>query len=124
MKRLFLIQHATFDSQTLVTIGKSDKEIVAWVEKNTLIEITEDFVALIAGPGDGRTVLDGAFTMMRFKEWNGTNSDIARLAHEAFHLTEFVFNRIGVQYDMDISGEAFAYFIQHTVKQVLNKLST
>lgn len=122
MKRLFLIQHPTFDSQTLVAVGKSDKDIIAWVEKHTNVETDEDFAAVIACPGEGRTVSDGGFTMIRFKVWNGTHADIARLAHEAFHLAEFIFDRIGVKYDLETSGEVFAYFIQHTVKQVLNKL--
>lgn len=122
MKRLFLIQHPTFDSQTLVAVDKSDKDIIAWVEKHTDMETGEDFAAIIACPGEGRTVIDGGFTMVRLKTWGGTNADIARLAHEAFHLAEFIFDRIGVKYDLAASGEVFAYFIQHTVKQVLNKI--
>ena len=60
--------------------------------------------------------------MIRLKEFSGTNRQIGTLAHEAFHLAEMVFDRIGITHDMKTSGEAFAYFIQHTVKQILDRV--
>ncbi len=119
---IFLIQHKVFDSQTTVVIDESDKKIARWIEKNTTIEVCDDLLEVIKCHGLARTALHGSFTMIRFNEWSGTNRDISLLAHEAFHLTEFIYDRIGIKYDMEISGEAFAYFIQNTVDQILEHL--
>lgn len=119
---IFLIGHSVFDSQTTVAIGVTDKQLVRWIKKNTNIKITDDLLRAIRCDGLARSALYDSFTIIRFKEWNGTNRDISLLAHEAFHLTELIYDRVGIQYDMDISGEAFAYFIQSTVDQVLEHL--
>lgn len=119
MKLLFTIHHDVFDSQTLVAIGASDKDIVKWIKKNTNLEINDDLMDAIACVGEGRTAMHNSFTIMRFKKWKGSHYDLGVLAHEAFHLAEFIFHRIGVEHDMMTSGEVFAYFIGYTVEQVL-----
>lgn len=119
---IFVIHHEVFDSQTTVAVGVTDKQIVKWIKKNTTIKVCDDLLEAIYCEGLARTALHGSFTMIRFKEWNGTNRDISFLAHEAFHLAEFIYDRIGIKYDMEISGEAFAYFIQNTVDQILEHL--
>ncbi len=122
MKKLFLIQHAVFDSQTLVAVGLTDDRIKKWVDQNTDIKTDETFMALIACHGVGRCVSHGSFTMIRLLSWSGTNRDISLLTHEAFHLAEFIYDRIGIKHNVECSGEAFAYFIQHTVEQILDVL--
>ena len=120
MKRIFTITHDVYDSRTMVAIGVTDKAVVKWIER--WIDVDDELAELIKCQGSGRTVQHGKFTMIRLEDWSGTNHDIAILTHEAFHLCEMIFDRIGLHYNMDISGEAFAYFIQHTVEQVLDKL--
>jgi len=123
MKRLFTISHDTFDMETLIAVGVSDKKITKWIEKNTKLKADDDFMSSISCDGLGRTVRHGGFSMLRLDHWDGTNRNIAHLAHEAFHLAEFTFDRINIKHDVETSGEAFAYFIQHTVEQVLDGLS-
>lgn len=120
MRRLFTIEHDVFDSETLVAIGVSDDRIIKWLQECTDLEVTHELKRLIECHGYGRTVMSGSFTMLRLKDFSDTNRQIGTVAHEAFHLAEMVFDRIGIKHDIDASGEAFAYFIQHTVKQVLD----
>jgi len=121
-RRLFIITHDIFGSETLVAVGVSDKAIAAWIEKHTDIVVDEKFMGLIACPGLGRTMMHDNFSMLRLKDWAGYNRNTAYLAHEAFHLAEFIYDRIGIVHDVRTSGEAFAYFIQSTVEQVLDGL--
>ena len=120
VETMFVIEHPTFDMETLVAVGVNDDAIIKWIKKNTVIEADADLVALITCVGHGRTARHGSFTMLRLDGWKGTNKNIAHLAHEAFHLAEFVYDRIGIRHDVETSGEAFAYFIQYTVEQVLD----
>tara|TARA_R110000850_G_C9593273_1_gene427739 strand:+ start:19 stop:399 length:381 start_codon:yes stop_codon:yes gene_type:complete len=122
MGKIFVIEHSAFDSQTTVAVDVSDKKLVKWIDDNTVLEVDDEMRDYISLVGEARTVLNGNFTMIRLGEWTGSNYNIAVLAHEAFHLAEFIFDRIGVKYDMEISGEVFAYFIQSTVKQILDVL--
>jgi len=122
LKKFFVIYHSVFERQTLVVINQTDAATAKWIEKNTIVDVDDDVMEAIKCTGVARTAVCDVFSIMRFKEWNGTNSDIATLAHEAFHLAEFVYAQIGVKYDPDISGEAYAYFIGHTVWQVLDEL--
>jgi hypothetical protein len=122
MKQIFLIEHSVFDSQTLVAIGVTDKKLLKWIELNTNLIVDDEFKHHIKVSGEAKAVINGKFSMIRFNGWSGSNKDISLLSHEAFHLAEFIFDRIGVKYDIDISGEVFAYFIQSTVKQILDGL--
>ncbi len=122
MKKMFLIQHPTFDMQTLVAVGATDKQIKKWIKKNTRIKPDDELMEVIACVGFGRTAVHGSFSIIRFSEWEGTNRNIAHLSHEAFHLAEMTFHRIGIIHDVHTSGEAYAYFIQHTVEQILDAL--
>ena len=118
--KIFLIQHDVFDSQTLVAVGVSDRRLKKWIRKNTTSVKFDDDMKL---HGAARTVQNGRFSMIRLRGLDGSNYDISILAHEAFHLAEFLFNRIGVSHDVEISGEVFAYHIQSTIKQVLDVLN-
>ena len=122
MRRLFVIEHDVFNSQTLVAVGVTDERIIKWAEQTTDLVIDDAFRELIKCDGDGRTAWSGPFTMIRFNDWNSTGDEIGTLAHEAFHLAECVFRRIGIQHDQETSGEAFAYFIGHNVSEVLKGL--
>ena len=120
--KIFVIEHSVFDSQTTIAVGVTDKKLLKWIDDNTILEVDDEMREYTSLIGEARTVLNGKFTMVRFGEWTGSNYDISILAHEAFHLAEFIFDRVGVKYDMEISGEVFAYFIQSTVKQILDIL--
>lgn len=122
MKKMFVIEHPTFDMETLVAIGATDEDVEKWIKKNTTLEVDEEFLDFIACPGFGRTVVHGSFSMLRMPEWKNTNRNFAHLAHEAFHLAEMTYQRIGIKHDVETSGEAYAYFIQHTVDQILDAL--
>jgi len=118
--KIFTIDYDIYDRYTLVVVGASDKEIAKWVKKNApSVKIDDEFYEAIACPGQGRTIRDGMFTMLRLKQFDGSAKDMRHLAHEAFHLAEFVMSHIGIVHDWKTSGEAFAYFIGWTVEQVL-----
>jgi len=119
MRRLFIIRSSVFDMETLVAINVSDKDILKWVGKNTVLKRGKKLKDAIRCEGLGRTFAHGSFSMLRLDGWKDDSRGASHLAHEAFHLAEFTFRRIGLKYDFDSSGEAWAYFIQHIVNEVL-----
>lgn len=44
------------------------------------------------------------------------------VAHEIFHAATFILERVGIQFDMDKSDEAFAYLIGYITEQFYEKL--
>ena len=119
---LFTVAHPTFDCVTLIAVDVTDKQIIGWIKSKTTLEVDDYMLEIIQCPGAGRTASNGCFTMIRFKKWEGSNTDISILTHEAFHLAEFIFDRIRIPHHIEYTGEVYAYFIQSTVKQILDKL--
>ena len=124
MKKIFYITHDVYESQTLVAIGVSDKAIVKYLKKHKAnMKYDDEFYRGIKCAGYGRTASRGSFTMIRMKNFKGTPRCMNTLTHEAFHLAEHLFNRMGIFHDWNTSGEAWAYFIGYTVEQVLENLT-
>lgn len=48
------------------------------------------------------------------------DKDISCLAHEAFHVCEYLFSKIGIKYDYE-SGELWAYMIQYVINECVKE---
>jgi hypothetical protein len=59
-----------------------------------------------------------------FSKYENTPFSNAIVAHECFHLTEMIFEAIGMEHSPRYSSEAFAYQIQFFVERILEKLNT
>lgn len=71
----------------------------------------------------GRTVLlsNGVIIIALKHKLDASNSSFLQvLSHEAFHATEFLFDRIGIKHSLKC-GEAYAYMIWFIVKEVIDE---
>lgn len=62
---------------------------------------------------------DGKF-IVRFKTLYFYSHGV--IAHEMFHVTEMLFDYIGIEYDINKSSEAYAYLLQHLVHEFYKQL--
>jgi hypothetical protein len=118
--RIFVIEHNVYESETIIAIGVSDKKLLRWIKKNTDLKVSKSMVSM--GTKQGIACMSGIFTMIRLHKWNGTPENHGALAHEAFHIAEFILERCGVIYDMHTRSEAFAYMVGSTVRHVLDHI--
>jgi hypothetical protein len=85
--------------------------------------LTEDEKENLIMNGVGRTVtLHNNQTIIQVVKRKDIAKHHANIAHEVFHAVEFLFNRVGIIHDIEKSGEAFAYQIQHLTEQIYNKI--
>lgn len=122
-KHLFVVSNDNYDMETLISIRCSTEDVVAWLEKNTNEEISEDFVEAIECKGVARTVVHENLSVICFSEWEETPYHLGILAHEVFHLTEMTFSKIGIPHCVDHSSEAYAYFIGSMYKKIYEGIS-
>lgn len=104
----------------MVAVNATDDEIVKYIKKKKYdVLIDDSFYSAISCAGRGRAAMRGNFSVIRFNGYRKSPYWYGVVAHEAFHLAEMLFDRIGIQHHADYSGEAYAYFIQSTVRQIL-----
>ena len=64
----------------------------------------------------------GGCAVIRLPKFPKTSVEIAYTAHEAFHATSWLLSYSGVDYDNEnINNEAFAYLIEHLMRNILEK---
>jgi hypothetical protein len=61
-------------------------------------------------------------SLIRIPIFTGTPNDYGVLAHEIFHIAEFVLNRVGITHSSD-SNESFAYLIQYITKEIYKEFN-
>ena len=119
--KIFKVHHGTYPYDILVCIGAGHKEIVSCLKRHG-ITLSEEETERLWMEGVGRTlILSGGQTILRV-DTKGKANIHATLAHEIFHCVEFLFDRVGIKHDPEISGEVFAYQIGYITKQIYSNL--
>ena len=120
-KQIFRVNHGTYPFDVLICIGIKHKDVVNYLNKYT--EVTEEESEALVMNGNGRAVmLEGGQTILQLNNDVNAIDFYATLAHEVFHVVEFLFQRIGIKHDYETSGEAFAYQIQYIIGSILEKI--
>ena len=121
-KTMFIVDNGTYPFDILVCIGSSHVEIKKRIEK-TGYKLSQEEEDKLWMNGNGRTVmLLGGQTILRVDLIKGKAKFHANMAHEIFHAVEFLFNRIGLFYDLEKSSEAFAYQIAYLTGSIYERL--
>lgn len=108
----FLIKDNVYNRQTLVYVGKSQRDFNVAFKKAFKDPAPETDFFTVEGV-TGRTILLGSIVVVLLKQ-----KDIHTAVHELFHATEFHFEVIGIKHS-DESSEAWAYYLAFLVKQFI-----
>lgn len=116
-KQTFTVDHGTYPFDIIVYIAYTAEEVIAHMNKK--VELTDEEKDALDSNGDARTaMLNGGGTVIQLRN---PLHFYPQLAHEVFHAVEFLFNRIGIPYDIE-SSESWAYQIQYVTGSILEKL--
>jgi len=122
MKKMFTVNHGTYPFDVLVAIGQEHEDIVRWFKRKK-IKLSEEETEKLWMSGKGRTVmLKSGATVLRVDDIKNKADFHAHLSHEIFHAVEFLFDKIGLEHNVD-AGEAFAYQIQYLTGSIYEKLN-
>lgn len=118
MNKSFLINLTPYNHDLLVSVNQSEKEFKTLLEQYNIEYNKEDW----EGTYNARTIRfnNGAqvikFEKLKINPWGQSN-----IAHEAFHVVEFLFEKIGLKHSLD-SSEAYAYMIGYIVGEINYRL--
>ena len=129
MKRLIWIDYDVYPGHsTMLVIGWTPKEIIDWIHKKTsrrddpLNEEELRGINSIRNQSGKSLMLKNGETILWLPGIPDTPYRMGILAHEAWHITDFILHRIGMEYIPDKSDEAFTYMLAHIVQTALIKL--
>ena len=107
------IRLSPFPFDVIVFYGSKREKVIEWA-KETIPEQFSENHEMYEFNGVGRSIMtDGGWTILWTKE-----KDIPILTHEIFHVCEFLFRRIGIEYNIG-SGELWAYMSQYIMSEIL-----
>ncbi len=119
---IFTIPAGTYPFNVFICVGDAGelkKHLIGIGYSEHLIETQ------IGDPGDSEamTIDLGDTYAIWFSKYENTPFSNSIVAHEAFHLTEMIFEAVGIKHSPVYSSEAFAYQIQHFVNLILEELN-
>ena len=123
VKKFERIQLGTYPFDMLYTVGTTNEEIIAYLRKSG-VELSDEDIGNIR-----EHVLRSGWTMalscggfvLWLRKAPKTAYTHAVLAHEAFHITSFLFSRVNIEHSM-ASDEAWAYQIEFIVNSLVDKM--
>lgn len=114
--RNFIIKGTVYPFDIMVSHNQTETQLKKELKK---YKIPYDEILNMAETAIGRAVmLDTNQIIIRFR---GELTE-GVIAHEAFHATSMLLSRIGVQLEIGISDEAYAYLLQYIVNEISNEL--
>ena len=120
-KQIFRVDHGTYPFEVLVCIGTEHKDVLKYLRKYTDVSEEESEALILTGNGRACMLNDGK-TVLQLNNKINPIDFYATLAHEVFHVVEFLFHRVGIKHDFETSGEAYAYQIQYITGSILEKI--
>ena len=116
MIKPFIIDYVVYPFNLAVFFGRTDEEVFSFLNKRLAKRLTDDDKAMLVLSGKGRTVmLSSGQTVLRLGHVPKHGDPF--LAHEIFHATSFLLNRIGMPLDY-ASEEAYAYLLMHITSEI------
>lgn len=119
----FIIDLTIYPFHVMVSIGESDKKVLQRLKKYGMDYSDPNFIAYQTEHAHGRTCrFESGAMLLRLRQVPTTAEDKGRLAHEVFHLAEFLFNNIGLKHHVRC-GEAYAYLIGYITEKIYSEIA-
>ena len=119
-KQMFIVDCGTYPFDVLVCVGIDYDDMITFLSKRCTLTDEEKEALIMSGGGrsvilkTGQSVLQ--VTLAKNKPFFHGN-----LAHEIFHIVDFLFERVGIKYSDDFN-EAYAYQVQYLTEEIYKKL--
>ena len=113
-----IIPIEVFCTDVLVSINQTDEQLYNCLSHRFTKE--QFNLAFDDWKSDARTVNHNGFVIVRFRNKIKKDAEtIGLIAHEAYHATYSILNKIGIQPGFE-TEEVYAYLIQFLVKEIIN----
>lgn len=114
----FIIKNRIYPFDLMISVDESD-DILFKKLKSGGIEDHELTVCEMSNTNRARTIIfQSNQTLIRFK----TPLRHGIIAHEAFHATAYILERVGMKLEIEVSDEAYAYLLNYIVDEIYKKV--
>lgn len=114
----FIIPLVVYPFDVMVSLGQTDYEL-----KKALKKFNCEWDDNMICAGAGRFYLNNNNqALIRIWNYPETNEDCGTLSHEIFHIVTHILNRIGMQFKLGTSDEAYSYLVGFLTKEIYNKI--
>ena len=122
MKKIF-VEDNMYHQHFYMVYDCTEKELQNYINKTFQFEIT-----VSANDGSRYWLEDKEKNENTFiiwlKNYSGKIKEESLLVHELFHQAMSVMDILGIKFKIDVSEEAFAYYLQHIHEQCLTELKS
>jgi hypothetical protein len=125
-KTIFIQDWGTFTNETLVCVGSSKQEILAFMKANSVkVELIEKFERKPEPKGSSEAFTwspEGTgCTLLWFRHWSGDPDDLDTLVHETNHLIYDISRDKGFRDEPEIQAYQQAYLFTGILKELTER---
>lgn len=119
----FIIPLVIYPFDVMVSIEETDEELSKKLQKYITDPKGIGELMNLSPTTQGRCMmLECNQTVIRLKRQLYAHQTYATAAHEIFHATSFILNRVGMKMELGVSCEAYAYLIGYLTKEIFKRL--
>lgn len=118
----FIVPLVIYPFDVMVSVDQTDEQLMKILRKHG--EDEQSCEKLLNQPDTcpGRAVLLASNrTVIRLRRQRSKAKFAGIIAHEVFHAVTFIFDRIGITFDLDKCDEAYAYAIMYLAEKIHEK---
>jgi len=117
----FIIPLVVYPFDVMISFGETDQKLIATLKRNGIVD--EEELKLVLMSGMGRyCMFNNNSSLIRLWTYPEYAADYGTLAHEVFHATTYILDKIGMDFTLKISDEAYAYLIGYITTEIYKKL--
>lgn len=121
--RIFKVDCGSYPFDILFCLEVKKEAILSHLKNRYGVKLSSKDNDALTMYGYGRTIMvDGGRVIMWFQMKDHADHMHGMIAHEVFHAVEMLFDLVGIGYNGVISGEAWAYQIDHITRQIYAKI--
>ena len=119
----FIVNLGIFPFDIMFSVNESDATLLKrlrkyGVDNEELLKFVYDYEN-----SNGRTKMFSTnHTVIRLSDFDDRYKFIGTLSHEIFHAVTFIYDRIGIKYELGVSDEAYSYAIGYVTRIAYEKL--
>lgn len=119
----FIIDLKVYPFKVIVSIDETDKTLFKTLSGyGNSIEDCEVAMNLPSTTLGRAAILPSNLTVIRLKTMKRKYVMMSVIAHEIFHATTFILERVGMKLELGVSCEAYAYLLGFLTKEIYKKL--
>lgn len=112
----------------MVSINQTDNQLGNSLDKNLPTEALSkeeiEGVRYTSDKCDGRAVMFSTNeSLLRIRKLPETPAEYGVLAHEIFHISANILDRVGMKLVIEISDEAYSYLIGYLTKEIYTEIN-